>query len=201
MPTLDPKVAKFMEAHGIEASEVWPLPGGKSHGILFRALERAAMAKGMVVEDIEIISLNQNEKTAAVKVVIRYGDIRIVTTGEAAPTNNKNQYCLAMAEKRGIARGYLKAFSAYGDIYGDVEADEFAHPDQGEKGRLLPSSQYARNEASKLMLSMRQCNSLDMLEQWGKAHREEIRAQPEKHAEAIREAYSELADELRANAA
>jgi hypothetical protein len=198
---IDPKITAFMAMYGVDADEIWLLPGGRSHAVKHKALERIAFEKGMVVESLDIISLNQLEKTAAVKVTMRFGDKVVTTTGEAAPTNNKNAYCLAMSEKRAIDRATLKLLMCHGDVYSDIEADDFVDPGQGEKGRLLPSSQYARNEASKLMLSMRQCNSLDMLEQWGKAHREEIRAQPEKHAEAIREAYAELADELRNNAA
>lgn len=198
---LDPKIAAFMKEFGVDADEVWLLPGGRSHAVKHKALERIAMQKGMVVESLKVLALNQLDKTAAMEAIVRMGDARVITTGEAAPTNNKNAYVLAMAEKRALDRAYLKLLMVHGDIYSDVEADEFTDPGQGEKGRLLPSSQYARNEASKLMLSMRNCTSLDMLEQWGKAHREEIRAQPEKHAEAIREAYAELADELRASAA
>jgi hypothetical protein len=200
MAGLDPKIAEFMKTYGVDADEIWLLPGGKSHAVKHKALERIAMQKGMVVESLKVLALNQLDKTAAMEAIVRLGDARVITTGEAAPANNKNAYVLAMAEKRALDRAYLKLLMVHGDIYSDAEADEFIDPGQGEKGRLLASSQYARNEASKLMLSMRECNSLDMLTQWGKAHREEIRAQPEKHAEAIREAYAELADELRASA-
>lgn len=198
MAGLDPKIAEFMKTYGVDADEIWLLPGGRAHAVKHKALERIAAAKGMVIEGLELLALNQTEKTAAMRATVKMGDQRVVTTGEAAPTNNKNAYPLAMAEKRALDRAYLKLLSVHADIYSESEADEFSDPGQGEKGRLLPSSQYARNEASKLMLGMRNCNSIDMLEQWGKAHREEIRAQPEKHAEAIREAYAELMDELRA---
>lgn len=201
MASLDPKIAAFMQEYGVEADEIWLLPGGRAHAVKHKALERIANAKGMVVESLELLALNQTDKTAAMRATVKMGDVRVVTTGEAAPTNNKNAYPLAMAEKRALDRAYLKLLSVHADIYSESEADEFSDPGQGEKGRLLPSSQYARNEASKLMMSMRNCNSMDMLEAWGKAHREEIRAQPEKHAEAIRQAYSELADELRNSAA
>jgi hypothetical protein len=198
---IDPKITAFMAMYGVDADEIWLLPGGRSHAVKHKALERIALEKGMEVESLTLLALNQVEKTAAVQAVVKMGERRAMTMGEAAPTNNKNAYPLAMAEKRALDRAYLKLLAVHGDIYSDAEADEFTDPGQGEKGRLLPSSQYARNEASKLMLSMRQCNSLDMLEQWGKAHKEEIRAQPEKFAESLREAYAELADDLRASMA
>lgn len=199
--SLDPKIAEFMKKYGVESDEIWLLPGGRSHAIKHKALERIAGEKGMMIESLKVLALDQVNKTAAMEAIVKLGDKRVITTGEAAPTNNKNAYPLAMAEKRALDRAYLKLLAVHADIYSESEADEFSDPGQGEKGRLLPSSQYARNECSKLMMSMRNCNSLDMLEAWGKAHREEIRAQPEKNAEAIRQAYSELADELRARAA
>lgn len=198
---ISPEIAAFMKTYGVTSDEIWLLPGGKAYAVKHKALERIAIQKGMVAESIALLALNQLEKTAAVQVAVIMGDRRVVTTGEAAPTNNKNAYPLAMAEKRALDRAYLKLLAVHGDIYSDSEADEFTDPGQGEKGRLLPSSQYARNECDKLLRSMRECNSLDMLEAWGKAHREEIRAQPEKFAEAIREKYAELADDLRATAA
>jgi hypothetical protein len=200
MAGLDPAIAEFMKTYGVEADEIWLLPGGRAHAVKHKALERIARNLGMVVVSLELLALDQTEKTAAIKATVKLGDQTVVTTGEAAPSNNRNAYPLAMAEKRALDRAYLKLLAVHADIYSESEADEFTDPGQGEKGRLLPSSQYARNEASKLMLSMRNCNSVDMLEQWGKAHREEIRAQPEKHASAIREAYAELLDELKVNA-
>ena len=156
----------------------------------------------MIVESLKVLALNQTEKTAAMEAIVKTG-----REASSSPQARRRRRTTAMPIRSRWPRSgrstapTSSCLTYHGDIYSDVEADEFVDPGQGEKGRLLPSSQYARNEASKLMLSMRNCTSLDMLEQWGKAHREEIRAQPEKHAEAIREAYSELADELRNNAA
>lgn len=195
--SIDPKTAAFMKNFGVDSDEIWLLPGGKAYAVKHKALERIAAEKGMVVESLKVLALNQVDKTAAMEAIVTMGDKRVITTGEAAPSNNKNAYPLAMSEKRALDRAYLKLLGVHADVYSESEADEFADPGQGEKGRLLPSSQYARNECSKLLMSMRNCNSLDMLETWGRAHREEIRAQPEKNAAAIREAYAELADELR----
>jgi hypothetical protein len=201
MTSIPKEIADFMQKYGVLSDEVWLLPGGKSYAVKHKALERIAGAKEMVVESLKVLALNQTDKTAAMEAIVKMGDRRVITTGEAAPSNNKNAYPLAMAEKRALDRAYLKLLAVHGDIYSESEADEFGDPGQGEKGRLLPSSQYARNECDKLMRSMRDCNSVDMLEAWGKAHREEIRAQPEKFATAIRELYAETLDALREQAA
>ena len=53
---------------------------------------------------------------------VRLGEIRVVTTGEAAPTNNKSA-TLAVAEERALDRAYLKLLDIHGDIYSDGEMD------------------------------------------------------------------------------
>jgi len=201
MPSLPKDISDFMETHGVDAEEVWAVRPG-AYAIKHRALERVAAANKIdLSEKPSVLQLDMENKIAVLLVWGKMGERVEWSVGEATAANCKNSYLASMAEKRGKDRVILKLLNAHGAIYSESEADEFTDPGQGEKGRLLPSSQYARNEASKLMMSMRNCNSLDMLEAWGKAHREEIRAQPEKHAEAIRQAYSELADELRNSAA
>jgi hypothetical protein len=198
--TFPKTIAAFMERYGINPDEVWQVRPG-AWAIKHSALERVAAAEKLIVEEFEVLALDLPQKMAAIRVIATSpAGARVITTGEATPYNSKNAYPLAIAEKRALDRAYLKLLSIHADIYSDAEADDFADPIGGEKGKLLPSSQYARNECEKLMLSMRNCNSIDMLEAWGKAHREEIRAQPEKFAGAIREAYSDLADELRNSA-
>jgi hypothetical protein len=114
-----------MAMYGVDADEIWLLPGGRSHAVKHKALERIANEKKMVVESLKVLALNQLDKTAAMEAIVTMGDKRVITTGEAAPSNNKNAYVLAMAEKRALDRAYLKLLSVHGDIYSDVEADEF----------------------------------------------------------------------------
>jgi hypothetical protein len=194
--SIEPKIAAFMKTYGVDADEIWLVPGGKSYAIKHKALERIAGEKRMVVESLKVLALNQVDKTAAMEAIVKLGDKRVITTGEAAPTNNKNAYPLAMAEKRALDRAYLKLLSVHADIYSESEADDLA-ASEDEKGRMLVSSQYAKDECSKIMMSMRNATSADMLEEWGKANKDRIRAQPLRNEEAIRADYKALMAELR----
>jgi hypothetical protein len=194
--SIEPKIAAFMKTYGVDADEIWLVPGGKSYAIKHKALERIAGEKRMVVESLKVLALNQVDKTAAMEAIVKLGDKRVITTGEAAPTNNKNAYPLAMAEKRALDRAYLKLLSVHADIYSESEADDLA-ASEDEKGRMLVSSQYAKDECSKIMMSMRNATSSDMLEEWGKANKDRIRAQPLRNEEAIRADYKALMAELK----
>jgi hypothetical protein len=194
--SLDTKIAAFMKTYGVDADEIWLVPGGKAHAIKHKALERIAGEKGMVVESLKVLALNQVDKTAAMEAIVKMGDRRVITTGEAAPTNNKNAYPLAMAEKRALDRAYLKLLSIHADILSESEADDLT-VSEDERGRMLVSSQYAKDECSKLMMGMRNATSSDMLEEWGKANKDRIRAQPLRNEEAIRADYKALMLELR----
>jgi hypothetical protein len=194
--SIEPKIAAFMKTYGVDADEIWLVPGGKSYAIKHKALERIAGEKRMVVESLKVLALNQVDKTAAMEAIVKLGDKRVITTGEAAPTNNKNAYPLAMAEKRALDRAYLKLLSVHADIYSESEADDLA-ASEDEKGRMLVSSQYAKDECSKIMMSMRNATSSDMLEEWGKANKDRIRAQPLRNEEAIRADYKTLMAELK----
>jgi hypothetical protein len=133
MPALEPRIAAFKEKYKLESEDIWLLPGGKSHGIKHKALEGVAAVEGIEVEAIEILYLNLIEKVAAVRVTCKMGDRRVATTGEAAPSNNRNAYPLAMAEKRGIDRGILKLLVIHGDIYSEVDAPDDDNEGAGER--------------------------------------------------------------------
>ena len=53
------------------------------------------------------------------------GDASAWSFGEAMPSNNKNAYPFAMAEKRAKDRVILKLIGLSGDAYSEDEADDF----------------------------------------------------------------------------
>ena len=53
------------------------------------------------------------------------GDKSEWSIGEASPSNNKNSYPYAMAEKRAKDRVILKLVGLHGDVYAEDEADSF----------------------------------------------------------------------------
>ena len=77
------------------------------------------------------ISVEYNvEKMEPEFVVIRAyatkGNVKIETFGEASPSNTKQSYPVAMAEKRALSRAVLKitGFYKYG-VFGEDESDDF----------------------------------------------------------------------------
>jgi len=124
------EITDFMQKHGVLSDEIWLLPGGRSYAVKHKALERIAGKQGMVIESLKVLAIDLVNKTAAMEAIVKLGDQWVITTGEAAPSNNKNQYPLAMAEKRALDRAYLKLLGQHGDIYSDSEIDD---SDVGER--------------------------------------------------------------------
>lgn len=61
-----------------------------------------------------------------VRAIARKGDVVMESFGEAAPNNTRNEYPVAMAEKRALSRVVLKmeGFYKYG-AYGEDESEAF----------------------------------------------------------------------------
>ncbi len=119
-------VMTFMEKYGVESDEVWPVPGGKACAIMHKALQRVAHEQGviMTVNAVEALC-NIEQGFAVVKAFGKLGDAFCESYGEASPKNNRNQYPLAMAQKRAEDRVILGLLSVYGDVYSEEEADDF----------------------------------------------------------------------------
>ena len=79
-----------------------------------------------------MIANDPDKKVAAMCVTGHLGDRSEWAIGEASPSNNKNNYPYAMAEKRAKDRVILKLLNMAGDYYSQDEADEFeeAKPDE-----------------------------------------------------------------------
>ena len=92
--------------------------------------------------------------------VVLYGEATlnertIWSFGEAMPENCRMPYFWAMAEKRLKDRLTLTLIDVYGDIYSEIEADEFAaqHPQAGLKkqGEYGPPSEKQRKLITRLI--------------------------------------------------
>ncbi len=119
-------IEDFRAKYGIDSDEIWPVPGGKSYAIMHKALQRVARAQGimMTVNVVEHLC-NLEQGFAVVKAFGKLGDDFVESYGEASPKNNRNQYPLAMAQKRAEDRVILGLLSVYGDVYSEEEADDF----------------------------------------------------------------------------
>ena len=93
--------------------------------ILHKALEKIAAYKQIKFDAPAMIANDPEKKVAAMCVTGHLGDRVEWAIGEASPSNNKNNYPYAMAEKRAKDRVILKLLNMAGDYYSQEEADQF----------------------------------------------------------------------------
>ncbi len=196
--SLPKEISAFMEKYSVDADEIWKVREG-AFAVKHRALERIAAEQQVLQEGLPILeNCNQESKTAVVLITMRKNGRMVSSFGEAAPYNNKNGYPVAMAEKRAIDRCILKLLQIHGAVYSESEADEFQDPGDGQKGRLMRSTQMARDVMKQLQDGLRNAADQEHLDEWRKAHKEQIRALPQDYAQQLSEEYDERVDELRA---
>ena len=102
--------------------------GWDCHGtfvLLHKALEKVAVKNKITFDKPEILECNSERRIASLIVTGHMGDKSEWSIGEASPSNNKNSYPYAMAEKRAKDRVILKLLGLHGDVYAEDEADSF----------------------------------------------------------------------------
>tara|TARA_B100000963_G_scaffold75955_1_gene64095 strand:- start:3522 stop:4283 length:762 start_codon:yes stop_codon:yes gene_type:complete len=115
--------------------------GGKSITcVKHKALEKIAAHKQIRFDPPAMIANDPDKRVAAMCVTGHLGDRAEWAIGEAAPSNNKNNYPYAMAEKRAKDRVILKLLNVAGDYYAQDEADQFeeAKPNNVEPRKKDP---------------------------------------------------------------
>ena len=115
--------------------------GGKSITcVKHKALEKIAAHKQIRFDPPAMIANDPDKRVAAMCVTGHLGDRAEWAIGEAAPSNNKNNYPYAMAEKRAKDRVILKLLNMAGDYYAQDEADQFeeAKPNNVEPRKKDP---------------------------------------------------------------
>lgn len=223
MARLSKEISEFMEKYGVTADEVWPVPGGKDFAVKHRALERVAAEQRIKFDPPTMIEINLEKKVAGMVVYGSLGERTEWATGEAAPQNNKNQYPLAMAEKRAKDRVILKLLQVHGALYSEDEADDFKRPNphvtkpedivpdveydqhgqpvdnipSGEPGiERLPKSK-ARADFEAAQKEMQATETIKQLETWGQRNANRIDSYPSDWAAIMRGLYIEHRDALR----
>ena len=101
----------------IDEGAVWNCHG--TPVILHKALERIADKRKIAFDPPQVIEADSVSKIAVVCVTGYLEDSKAWSIGEAAPTNNKNEYPFAMAEKRAKDRVILKLIGASGFVYSE----------------------------------------------------------------------------------
>jgi len=102
--------------------------GWNCHGtyvLLHKALEKVAVARNIRFDAPTILECDSSKRIVSLMVMGHMGDKSEWSIGEASPSNNKNSYPYAMAEKRAKDRVILKLVGLHGDVYAEDEADSF----------------------------------------------------------------------------
>lgn len=144
MPNFPKEIADFMARYSVSFDEVWKIPQGNAYAVKHKALERIAAEQKIEYSAPQIAQIDLANKIAAVVVFASLGERTEWATGEAAPGNNKNQYPLAMAEKRAKDRVILKLLQAHGALYSEDEADDFKreNPHVTKPTDIVPDIEY-----------------------------------------------------------
>ena len=102
--------------------------GWNCHGtyvLLHKALEKVGVARNIKFDAPQILESDSSKRVVSLMVMGHMGDKSEWSIGEASPSNNKNSYPYAMAEKRAKDRVILKLVGLHGDVYAEDEADSF----------------------------------------------------------------------------
>jgi hypothetical protein len=200
-------IKAFMDKFGVASDEIWPVPGGKTYAIMHKALQRIAREQGIVitVNVVEQLS-NLEQGFAVVKAFGKLGDGFVESYGEASPKNNRNQYPLAMAQKRAEDRVILGLLSVYGDVYSEEEADDFKrqnphvtratdiHDEFSADIPDVPATKMkvkdARPEFAVLIKEMERIQDAGELREWGEACAERINSLPGEWPQIFRGEYT-----------
>jgi hypothetical protein len=123
---LDPRLLEILKQYGENAEEaLWDCHG--TWVAYHKAIERIAAKAGITFDMPQIIEADSAAKTVAIAVRGKIDDLQRSewSFGEAAPSNNKNAYPYAMAEKRAKDRVVLKLVGLHGLVYSEEESDDF----------------------------------------------------------------------------
>lgn len=144
---------QLAEKYELEQDHFWKHKQSGKWIVSHKAVMKIADVEGVVFHKPEIIREGMTS-------VVLYGeatlnDKTIWSFGEAMPENCRMPYFWAMAEKRLKDRLTLTLIDVYGDIYSEIEADEFAasHPGAGLKaqGEHGPPTEKQRKYCARLI--------------------------------------------------
>lgn len=167
---IDPTLIEILTKYDEKAEDaLWDCHG--TWVAYHKAIERIAAKAGIKFDMPQIIEANSNAKIVAIAVTGKLGDKSEWSFGEAAPSNNKNAYPYAMAEKRAKDRVVLKLVGLHGLVYSEEESDDFKPveqpaPKQENKPVNASKNDDARNLYTTLETAMRMATTKAELRVW-----------------------------------
>ena len=137
------KLKKLAEDNGLVKDDFFILQlGSKKIPIIKReGIEKIQVNKGISV-NYEVISISDDHKYCIIKAIaqvsVKDSPIKqFESYGESSPTNCKQSYPIAMAEKRALSRVVLKAAGLYSEgIFGEDEAEDFKQNNNDRVGNI-----------------------------------------------------------------
>jgi len=123
MAKIDPRLVDLLKTYGEDNTSVWDCHG--TWVAYHAAIERMAAKAGIMFDGPQMIVNDPEKKTVVISVSARMGEKHEWSFGEVSPSNNKNAYPYAMAEKRAKDRVALKLLGMSGLAYSEEEADDF----------------------------------------------------------------------------
>lgn len=123
MAKIDQRLVDLLKKYGEDNTAVWDCHG--TWVAYHAAVERMAAKAGIEFHLPEMIVNDAEKKTVVICVMAKMGEKTEWSFGEVSPSNNKNAYPYAMAEKRAKDRAALKLLGMAGLVYSEEEADDF----------------------------------------------------------------------------
>lgn len=147
MSSIPENIKELLKKHNLLTTDAaWELPQRKGTWILkHKTLE--ALAAKMDIK-FNCLMCSSEKDNYIIQVTGFLGDKEETSFGEANSNNCKNQYPVAMAEKRGKDRVILKLLGLHGDVYSEEEADDFKPDNQVGNGF---ANAVTRNEYAELI--------------------------------------------------
>lgn len=217
-------VRRLVADYDIKTEEMWLVPGGKVYAIKHTAIERMAAQAGIQFDPPQVLEGSGTDKVVALMGTARLGTRTEWSIGEAAPSNNKNAYPWAIAEKRLKGRLTLKLLSAYGTVYSEDESEDFkastpdlsvapldeyeapGEPDPfpGDPGPRKSAHSLRKDQPerwSEIVTALRSCVNVEDMRDYAEAVKDETSKWPEGWLKELRSVYRDHADSLTARAA
>ena len=171
----------FKKYGGDARTDLWEFKrGGQSmHIAKHKALERIAAKAGITFDPPAVFESNLAEQIVGVTVTGHLGEAQAWSMGEAAPYNNKMGYPAAMAEKRAKDRVILKLLGIHGEVYSDIEADDF---------KSKPKAQ-SRDDYKELVTQMRAVENSTALVNWRETNAHRVNILPPDWVKAMKEEF------------
>jgi hypothetical protein len=184
-------VLDFMEKYKIDSDEIWEVHGA-TWVVKHKALERVSVEVGIEWDPPTVVTCDLAAKIAVICAFGKLGDRKEWSFGEAAPSNNKNSYPMAMSEKRARDRVILKLLVAHGYLYSESEMDA----ENSGKMVTLPKKD-AQGIYRKMQEEITACSSRDQLKKWMDGNKDRILVMPEDWQDILRLQCEEMLADLR----